>query len=96
MYYTPGEVCQKYIVKTWLVLADNDPRTPKKVIVVAVVHHISWATARAGPSKRVGGLVGTVDVVVVNAVIAHISYAAVRAGPSKHMGRLMDRAERPI
>ena len=43
----------------------NDADTPEKVIVVAVVHHISWATARAGPSKHVGGLIGTVDVIVV-------------------------------
>ena len=77
-------------------MADNDPGTPKKVVVVAVVYHISWATARAGPSKLVGGLMGTVDVVVVIAVIHHISWAAGRAGPSKHMGRLMGQAERPI
>ena len=71
--------------------------TPKKVVVVAV-HHISWATARAGPSKHVGGLMGTVDVVVVVivAVAHHVSWAAVRAGSSKHMDRLMGRAERPI
>ena len=37
---------------------------PKKVVVVALVHHISSVTIRAGPSKLVGGLVGTVDVVV--------------------------------
>ena len=78
-------------------MADNDPGTPKKNVVVAVVHCISWATARAGPSKHVGGLVGTVDfVVVVVAVVHHISCAAVRAGPSKHMGHLMGRAERPM
>ena len=53
------------------------------------------ATARAGPSKHVGGLMGTVDVVVV-AIVHHISWAAVRAGPSKHMGRLMGRVGRPI
>ena len=83
-------------------MADNDPGTPKQVVVVAVVHHISWATARAGRSKHVGGLMGTVDfvvlvgvVVVVLAVVHHISWAAVRAGPSKHMGRL-GRAGRPI
>ena len=35
------------------------------MVFVAVVHHISWAMARAGPSKHVGGLMGTVDVVVV-------------------------------
>ena len=54
-------------------MADNDPGTPEKVVVVAVVHYISWATARAGPSKHVGGLVDTVDVVIVVAVIHHIS-----------------------
>ena len=47
------------------VLEDNDPGTPEKVVVVAVVHHISWTKARAGPSKHVGGLMGTVDVTVV-------------------------------
>ena len=78
-------------------MADNDPGTPKQVVVVAVVHHISWATARAGRSKHVGGLMGTVDfVVVVAAVVHHISWAAVRAGPSTNMGRLIGRAERPI
>ena len=55
-------------------MADSDPGTPEKVVVVAVVHHISWATARAGPSKHVaragpskhvGGLMGTVDVIAV-------------------------------
>ena len=56
---------EKCIVRTWLFLADHDPGTPEKVVVVAVVHHISWATARAGPSKHVGGLMGTVDVIVV-------------------------------
>ena len=71
-------------------MADNDPGTPKKVVVVAVVHHISWATVRAGPSKHVGGFIGTVDVVVV-VVVHQTSWAAVRAGPSKHMGRLMGR-----
>ena len=55
---------------------DNDPGTPEKVVVVAVVNHISWATARAGPSKCVGGLMGAVDVVVAVAVICHISWAA--------------------
>ena len=82
-------------------MADNDPAAPKTLVVVVVVHHISWATARAGPSKHVGGLMGTVDavvvvVVVVAAVVHHISWASVQAGPSKHMGRLMGRAERPI
>ena len=46
-------------------MADNDLGTPEKVVVVAVVNHISWATARVGPSKHVGGLMGTVDVVAV-------------------------------
>ena len=78
------------------VLVDNAPGTPRNVVVVAVVHHMSGATVRAGPSKHVGGLMGTVDVVVVVAGVHHISWAAVRAGPSKHMGRLMDRAEQPI
>ena len=64
--------------------------------MVAVVHHISWAAALTGPSKHVGGLIGTVDVVVVVAVVHHISLATVRAGPSKHMGSLVGRAERPI
>ena len=66
-------------------------------IAVAVVHLMSLATTRAGPSKHVGGLMGTVDfVVVVAAVVHHISWAAVRAGPSTNMGRLIGRAERPI
>ena len=52
--------------------------------------------ARAGPSKHVGGLMGTVDVVVVVAVVHHISWAALRADPSKHMGRFVGRAARPI
>ena len=78
-------------------MADNDPGTPKQVVVVSVVHHISWATARAGPSKHVGGLMGTVDVVVVVvAVILHISWSAVPAGRSKRTGRLMGRSERSI
>ena len=68
-------------------LADNDPGTPQKAVVVAVVNHIPWATARAGPLKHISGLMGTVDVVVeavLVAVIHHMSRAAVRAGPSKH------------
>ena len=77
-------------------MADNYPGTPKKVEVVAVVHHIPWATARAGPSKHVRGVMGTVDVVVVVSVVHHISWAAVRAGPSKNMGHLMGRAEQPM
>ena len=44
------------------------------------------------PSKHLGGLIGTVDVLVVIAVVHHISWAAVRTGPSKHMGQ----AERPM
>ena len=71
-------------------------QTPKIVVVVALVHNISWATARAGPSKHLGGLMGTVNVVVVVAVLHQISWAAVRTCPSKHMGRLMSRALRPI
>ena len=78
-------------------MADNDPATPEKVVVGAVVHHISWATARAAPSKHMGGPMVTVDVVVVVvAVVHHISWAAVRAGPLKHMDRLMGRVERPM
>ena len=73
-------------------LADKDPGTLKKVQVVAVVLHISWATARPSPLKHVGGLTGTVDVGVVVAVVHHITWAAVRAGPSKHIGRLMGRS----
>ena len=46
-------------------MADNGPSTPEKVVVVTVVHRISWAMARAGPSKHVGRLMGTVDVIVV-------------------------------
>ena len=45
----------------------------QNVVVVAVVHHISWATSRAGPPKHVvGGLMGTVDVVVVVAGTPHV------------------------
>ena len=78
------------------VLADNDRGTPKKLVFVAVAHHIPWATAWAGLSKHVGGLMGTVDVVVVVAVVRHITWAAVRPGPSNQMGLFMGRAERPI
>ena len=74
-------------------MADNDPDTPKKVVVVAVVHHISWAMARGGPLKLVGGLMGAVDVIAV-AVVHYISWAAVWAGPSNQMGRLIGWAER--
>ena len=79
-------------------MTDNVTDTPNKAVVVAVLHHISWVTARAGPLKRVGGLTGKVDVVVVVvvAVVHHISWVAVRTRPSKHMGRLMGRAARPI
>ena len=66
----------------WLITTREHP---KKVVVVAVLDHISWATARVGPSKYVGGLMGTVDVVVLMAVVHHISWAAVRAGPSEHI-----------
>ena len=77
-------------------MADNGPSTPNKLVVVPVVHHISWATARAGPFKHVGGLLGPVDVLVIVAEVHHISRAAVRAGPSKHTGFVMCRAERPM
>ena len=60
--------------------AHNDPGTRKIVVVVAVVHHNSWAAVRAGPSKHMGRLMDTVDVVVVVAVEHHISWAAGRAG----------------
>ena len=95
MYYTPEAICRKGIAQAQLVLAETTNPHPNKV-VVSVVNHISSATAQAGPSKHVGGLMGTVDVAVVVAVVHHISWAAVRAGPSKHVGRLMGRAERPI
>ena len=75
--------------------ADTSPGAPKKVVDVAV-HHMSWATARAGPFKHVGGLLGPVDVLVIVAEVHHISRAAVRAGPSKHTGFVMCRAERPM
>ena len=69
LYYIPGTpeaICQKCIVRTGqLFLADSGSGTPKKLVVVAVVHHISWATGRVGPSKHVGGLMGMVDVVVL-------------------------------
>ena len=67
-------------MRTLLVLADNDPGTPEQVVAVAAVHHISWATARAGPSKHVGGLIGTVNVRVV-AVIYTGSHGQ-RSGPA--------------
>ena len=70
-------------------MANNDPGTPKHVVLVAVVRHISYATARAGPAKHARGVTGMVDVVVVVAVVHHISRATVRAGPSKHLGRLV-------
>ena len=44
---------------------DNGPGTPANVVVVAEVHHISWAMARSGPSKHVDGLMGTMDVAIV-------------------------------
>ena len=71
-------------------MADGDPGTLKNVLVVAVVHHMASSTAWTGPSKHVGGLMGTVDVVVVVvAAILHISWSAVPAGRSKRTGRLM-------
>ena len=36
-------------------------KTPEKVVAVAIVHHISRATARADPSKHVGGLMGRAE-----------------------------------
>ena len=48
-----------------LSLADGDPGTLKNVLVVAVVHHMASSTAWTGPSKHVGGLMGTVNVRVV-------------------------------
>ena len=86
----------EYVIRTKIVLGDNDPGPPKKIVVVKVVHYISWAKARADPSPHVGCLMGTVDVVVVVAIVHHISRAVVRTGPSTHMGRFMGRAERPL
>ena len=100
LYYTPEAICQKCIVRTQLFLADNDPDTPQKLVIVAVVHHISWGTARTGPSKHVGGLMGAVDVVVRSS--SSNTPHLMGSGPGrpvkhrKHMGRLMGRAERPI
>ena len=62
-------------------MAENDPGTPKTVVVLAVVHHIAWATARAGPSKHVGGLTGTVDVVAV--VVASSTPHLMGSGPGR-------------
>lgn len=42
---------QNRVVRTKLFSADNDPGTPETVVVVAVVHHVSWVAARADPSK---------------------------------------------
>ena len=54
-------------------------------VVVAVVHHISWAAVRAGPSKHMGRLMGRAE----RPYRAHISWAAARPGPSnfERMGR---------
>ena len=68
----------------------------KIVVVVAVIHRISWAAARAGPVKHVAGLMCEVHIVVIVAVVHHTSRAAVWAGPSKHKSRLMGRAEGPL
>ena len=76
-----------------MVLANNDPGTPETVVVVAVVHYVSWAVTRADPSKHVGNPIASVDIVVVVAV-HHISWAAARAGLSNHVGHHMRRAER--
>ena len=35
--------------------------TVDAVVVVAVVHHISWAAVRAGPSKHMGRLMGRAE-----------------------------------
>ena len=40
------------VVRTKLLLADKDPGIPKKVVVVNVVHYISWAKARVDPSRH--------------------------------------------
>ena len=71
-------------------MADNDPGTPKKVVVV---HDMGRGPGR--PVKTRSGLMVTADVVVAVAGVHHISWVAVRAGPSKHMGRLMGRASGP-
>ena len=62
-------------------MADNDPGTPKIIVVAAIVHHISLATARAGPSKHLGGLMGTVDVVVV--AVQYTGSRGQRSGPAR-------------
>lgn len=71
---------------------------PNKVVVVPilVVHHIAWSTAGAGPSKHVGGPMGTVDSIVVVAVVHNISGASIRGGPSKRMDRFIGRAVRSM
>ena len=43
--------------------------------------HTFWAATRAGPRKRVGRLMGRVDVVILIAAVRNISWAAARAGP---------------
>ena len=91
-------ICQDFVVRTqqfWRITMQPHPKKSSKKVVFAVVHHISWTTARVSPSKHVGDFMGTVDVVVVVAVVHHISWAAVRP-VKKYMGRLMGRAERSI
>ena len=56
--------------------ADTSPGAPKKVVDVAV-HHMSWATARAGPTNHVCGLMSTVEVIVVVVVVVAVVAAAV-------------------
>ena len=56
------------------------------VVVVAVSDTLQYTTydgpaARAGPSKRVGHLMGRVDVVMVAATVHHISWSMALAGP---------------
>ena len=79
-------------------MAESDPGTTKKVVVVAVIHHISRATARVGPSKRVGRSVGRAEQPIRN---PHITgrgparpikfggWIATQPGPSmfRRMGR---------
>ena len=52
-------------------------------------HHISWAAARAGPRKRVGRLMGRVDVVIVVASVQHLSWLVAQPGPGKHVDHIM-------
>ena len=71
---------------------DNDPDTPQKVVIVAVVHHISWATARAKTHWRPHGHGGRSS---SSSSTPHLT-GNDPGRPVKHMGRLMGRAVRPI